>query len=375
MEKQTILIVEDNDEVVDVIKSTLEKIESGYIIRTASNGKEGLDIIEQEKVDLALLDVNMPVMTGAQLLTELCNRKIWLPIIILSAFNLKDLDRNFSEFGIIDLVCKPLDMLVLKQKIIEVLKKRVKRDSISGMSLAAIMQVLEMEKRTGIMTVKSDNRNGRIFFKKGKVVDIEADGVSAEEALGDFLDQSNENKEISIEYLAHKRKETINRSLTEILIETSRLLDEKKENIIRNRDQTNDPGENKPREKSVVINQYRYHHLVERLKQELGDALLSTGIWALHGGVTISGYNWEDNLSELFSHFIFNAHETLSKAKFPEPGHFFIMSLKDGKTSVTVHVGEYAWGMLIDSEKIPPDVLLKELLPKYTAGFEEAVRS
>ncbi|UCH95074.1 MAG: response regulator [Candidatus Aminicenantes bacterium] len=228
MAKQKILIVEDDNKVVELIKEAIKKIRGEYFVKIAENGAEALDIIEKNKIDLAMLDIQMPVMSGAQLLTELCNRKIWFPIIIMTAYSVKDIQDNLLDYGIIDLLVKPLDIAILKKKIEEVLKKREHKDSIFGMSLATIMQVLEMEKRTGIMTIKIGNRNARIFFKTGKVVDIEADGVSGEQALVDFMDESIENKEFSIEYLPHHRKAKISKSFTQIMLNASRQLDEKK---------------------------------------------------------------------------------------------------------------------------------------------------
>jgi DNA-binding response OmpR family regulator len=231
MTGHTILIVEDDKKVVEFIKTALQKIGTVTIIKTAYNGEEALNIIEKDKIDLALLDINMPVMNGVQLLTELYNRDIWLPIIIMTAHSVNDIHHKLLEYGIIELLGKPLDIDILKEKIEEVLKKRDNKDSISGLSLGAIMQILELERCTGVMTIEAGNRNGRIFFKNGKVVDIDANEASEEEAFMYFLDPSVENKKINIEYQPHQRKGKINKSFTQILINASRLLDEKKEKI------------------------------------------------------------------------------------------------------------------------------------------------
>jgi len=229
MAKQTILIVEDDLKVVELVKAAVEKIGIEYIIKIAYNGKDALHIIEKEKIDLALVDIHMPVMSGAQLLTELCNQRIWFPIIILTAYSAQEIRNYLLEYGIIDLLVKPLDIVLLKEKIKEVLQKSEHKDSISGLSTAAIMQVLEMERRTGIINIKMQDRNGRIFFQEGKVIDMEADGISGEEALVSFLDPTFENPRITIEYLDHHRKKKMNESFTQVILNTSRLNDEKKE--------------------------------------------------------------------------------------------------------------------------------------------------
>ncbi|MGE5342055.1 MAG: response regulator [Candidatus Omnitrophota bacterium] len=230
--EQTILIVEDDKRIIDLIQSAIGKIGPHYIIKKAHNGKEALEIIETEKIDLALLDIMMPVMSGAQLLTELCNRKIWFPIIIITGYGINEIENKFLDFGIIDLLLKPFNLSDLKTKIEDVLKRSQQKDSISGMSLSAIMQVLEMERRTGIMTIKTSHKTGRIFFKKGNVVDIEAEGDIGEEILAEFLDYTGNDKEINIEYLSHKRKEKLDKTLMEALFEASKFLDEKRGQIM-----------------------------------------------------------------------------------------------------------------------------------------------
>ena len=65
---QTILVVDDEQPVVEVVAGVLEY--AGYRVLTAGNGKEALAYLEKGKVDLVLSDMMMPVMDG----TQLCKR-------------------------------------------------------------------------------------------------------------------------------------------------------------------------------------------------------------------------------------------------------------------------------------------------------------
>jgi len=378
MNKQTILIVEDDKKVVELLKETIEEIGNGCAIKIAYNGKEAVEILEKEKIELALLDIKMPVMDGVQVLTELHNRKIWLPIIILTAYSVKDIEHKLLEFGIVDYLSKPLDIPKLKKRIKELLKNREQKDSISGMSLAAILQVLEMEQRTGVISIKTGKNSGRIFFKKGMVVDIDAEGLSPEEALGVLLDQSNKDQAISIEYLEHRRKEKINKSLTEILLEASRLLDEdKKEGAKKeSKEEVITPKIEKQSDaKEGKIDNQKISNLIDRLKDELGDALISAQVWSLNEGELFVGYNQQQEVSELFSQVTLYLNEALSAAEFPQLGKYYVFNLDGKKISVTIPQGEYYCGMLIDAKKTPLGLLLKVVLPGIIASFEEAIAS
>ncbi|HLP46002.1 MAG TPA: response regulator [Candidatus Kapabacteria bacterium] len=377
MSKQTILIVEDDRKVVELLKETIEEIGNGCAIKIAYNGKEAVEILEKEKIELALLDIKMPVMDGVQVLTELHNRKIWLPIIILTAYSVKDIEHKLLEFGIVDYLSKPLDIAKLKKRIKEVLKNREQKDSITGMSLAAILQVLEMEQRTGVISIKTDKKSGRIFFKKGMVVDIDAEGLTPEEALGELLDQTNKDQAISIEYLDHRRKERINKSLTEILLEASRLLDEdKNEDKKEPKEEPISPKIEKESDtKEGKIENQKVSSLMDRLKEELGEALLSAQVWTLSEGEVFAGYNQQSEVSDLFTQITLYINEALSTAEFPQLGKYYVFNLEGKKISVTIPLGEYFCSMLIDSKKTPLGLLLKVVLPGVIASFEEAIVS
>ena len=85
---KTIIIVDDSKTSQMITKSCMEIC--GFDSATflfASDGQEGLDIIHSNPVDLAILDLNMPVMNGMDLLKKLkaSIKTIYIPIVILSS--------------------------------------------------------------------------------------------------------------------------------------------------------------------------------------------------------------------------------------------------------------------------------------------------
>lgn len=82
MKQETILVVDDNREIVFSISELLRY--EGYRVVNAYNGLEALEVLEREEVDLILLDVMMPSLNGLSALMKL--RERWkIPVIILSA--------------------------------------------------------------------------------------------------------------------------------------------------------------------------------------------------------------------------------------------------------------------------------------------------
>ena len=117
-----ILIADDEQQLALAVKIRLQS--KGYQVVTASDGRQALELAEQEKPDLVILDVLMPVMDGYSCLRELNTRfgRGKIPVIILTARDrMKDL---FELEGIEDYVIKPFDHEDLLVRIDRVFKRR-----------------------------------------------------------------------------------------------------------------------------------------------------------------------------------------------------------------------------------------------------------
>lgn len=102
-----IVVVDDDEDMIMLIELVLAKM--GHEVHTAANGLIGLDVCLRERPDLAIVDINMPVMTGLDMLKilrgsdELCD----LPVILVTAMSLDDDIEAGRRAGANDYVTKP----------------------------------------------------------------------------------------------------------------------------------------------------------------------------------------------------------------------------------------------------------------------------
>ena len=82
MEKR-ILLVEDEEHLIDVIKLNLEL--EHYIVKVAEDGKQAIDLWESQRFDLILLDVMLPNVDGLTVCETIRLKDNEIPILILSA--------------------------------------------------------------------------------------------------------------------------------------------------------------------------------------------------------------------------------------------------------------------------------------------------
>src|SRR3972149_11504568 len=121
-----VLVVDDESDIVSTIQYRLKFCEFDVI--TASNGKEGLEKAANEKPDIILLDINMPVMDGHEMLERLKNRPDLkdTPVIMLTAYSDRKDIAKAADLGIADYVTKPFDFTELMEKISNALENKTK---------------------------------------------------------------------------------------------------------------------------------------------------------------------------------------------------------------------------------------------------------
>ncbi len=96
--------------------------QAGYKTRTAASAEDGLAMIEQDKPDLVLLDINLPGMDGLDALKRIRNQ-LHLPVVMLTARR-RELDEVLGlELGADDYVTKPFDFNVLLAHVKAVLRR------------------------------------------------------------------------------------------------------------------------------------------------------------------------------------------------------------------------------------------------------------
>ena len=115
-----ILVVDDEKTIVDVIEVYLKK--EGYTVFTASNGTEALKIFNDKKINLIILDLMLPDISGEDICKKIKNQ-IDIPIIMLTAkVNEDDVLNGFKQ-GADDYVIKPFSVKQLIARVTAILRR------------------------------------------------------------------------------------------------------------------------------------------------------------------------------------------------------------------------------------------------------------
>jgi len=120
-----ILVIDDEPEMVEMLKMRLEA--SGYIVISASNGRQGLEIAQKEKPDLILLDIMMPEIDGFGVLSRLKNNAETglIPVIMLTAKAETSSIIQAQKLFANDYIVKPFE----PKQLLDLIKKYIKINS------------------------------------------------------------------------------------------------------------------------------------------------------------------------------------------------------------------------------------------------------
>jgi DNA-binding response OmpR family regulator len=144
----TILIIEDEPELVKVLRSYLEQ--AGFQVLTAYRGDSGLSTWEHKRPDLVLLDLNLPGMDGLDVAREI-RRKSSTPIIMLTA-RVEETDQLIGlELGADDYITKPFSPRVVVARVRALLRR-----ADSAPETPQIVRALDLEIDLGGHTLTRD---------------------------------------------------------------------------------------------------------------------------------------------------------------------------------------------------------------------------
>jgi DNA-binding response OmpR family regulator len=123
MDKKRILIVDDEEDILSVLKFRLEA--NNYETLTASNGHEGLNKARTEKPDLIILDLMLPKLDGHKVCRMLKFDESYkaIPIIMFTARVQQKDEELGKEMGADAYITKPFEPEVLLEKIRQLLRK------------------------------------------------------------------------------------------------------------------------------------------------------------------------------------------------------------------------------------------------------------
>ena len=117
-----VLYVEDEVVLRDTTCNSLKSILKEIVV--ADNGKEGLEKFKNDKFDLVISDLAMPIMGGSEMIEKIREIDKNIPIIVTTAYGSQNEEvSSLGKIGMSDYVMKPVDIMKLVQTIDKIMEK------------------------------------------------------------------------------------------------------------------------------------------------------------------------------------------------------------------------------------------------------------
>ena len=121
LEKMKVLLIEDDRQLIEFVKKGL--VQAGFTVETALDGATGLQLALEGDVDVAVIDIMLPVMDGFEVIERLRAQRPGLPILVLSAKRSIEDKVKGLELGSDDYITKPFSFSELLARIRAILRR------------------------------------------------------------------------------------------------------------------------------------------------------------------------------------------------------------------------------------------------------------
>ncbi|NQY11168.1 MAG: response regulator [Flavobacteriales bacterium] len=110
--KYRILAVDDNEISNEILVDLFESMD--YLVDAVLNAEDAINIFKEDKYDLVILDLQMPIIDGIDLMKLLRQKFKMPPIVALSAYSMLDIYANLKELGFDGVYKNPIDAEMCK---------------------------------------------------------------------------------------------------------------------------------------------------------------------------------------------------------------------------------------------------------------------
>lgn len=183
-----VLIVDDEETLTWSMAKSLSKDKDKYEVIIANNGREALNYLQTNKIDLVITDIRMPDINGLDLLAKIKKEYPHTKVTIMTAYGSSDVQKEANQRGSLYYIEKPFEISDIRKIIIDLIsKKKGFQGRVYGLQLTDIIQMNCLGRLTTALIITKDGEKGIIYLNEGEVIHAECGEQKGAEAFYNIL--------------------------------------------------------------------------------------------------------------------------------------------------------------------------------------------
>ncbi|MBK8727723.1 MAG: response regulator [Holophagaceae bacterium] len=171
--QKTILVVEDDDLTMRFYQTGLRPLQE-FRFLLAANGQQAVEVLQKERVDVLMTDLNMPVMDGYKLVAHMTRHYPSVPIIVITGMGDGEMKPEVHQIKGLRILHKPMKLSVLMDEI-RAAGSQEPAGKVRGISLGSLLQLMNWEQKSSTLTVRSQDDQGQmqtgyLYVKHGELI-------------------------------------------------------------------------------------------------------------------------------------------------------------------------------------------------------------
>lgn len=209
----TVLIVDDDAQILTIIKESLKKYRNRFQIITVRDGLAAIKALQKRHFSAVVTEIQMPIVNGLVLLAYISKNCPNIPCIIMTGHGTPHLKKQLQQLSS-HYIEKPFEITELAQAILSVLgEQEIVRGTLNGVSVVGFLRLIEMECLSCLCEITSpDSGKGHLLFDGGILFDASCDNLRGEKAVSKLLKMVK----VTINFKKLNKKKTPRRIQTDL---------------------------------------------------------------------------------------------------------------------------------------------------------------
>lgn len=206
-----ILVVEDNEVLADGIAKAFRF--DGHGVDEVHTGNLAISFLQQEEIDVVILDINLPDISGLEVLRQMRSEGMDLPVLMLTARAEQSDKIGGLDAGADDYLTKPFDLDELKARVRALLRRRSKEQ-------INVIQLGDIQYDTNTRQLKISGEEIELPLKELSLLELmlhRGEQVVSKQKILDYLyGAGSDIEESTVEIYIHRLRKRLSRSQVEI---------------------------------------------------------------------------------------------------------------------------------------------------------------